>query len=60
LADLFNHAQLADAIIRLINDPEAAREMGRLGRQFVREHFSWLKTTSTILADIQRRRDIKS
>ena len=31
----------AEAVIRLLNDPEYAGRLGRAGRQFVIERYSW-------------------
>ena len=33
-------ARFAEAVVRLLLDPERARELGRSGRAFVREHYS--------------------
>jgi glycosyltransferase involved in cell wall biosynthesis len=54
LADLFNYTQLADAIIRLVNDPESARAMGGRGAHFIRENFSWKKTAVIILNNLEQ------
>lgn len=31
----------ADAIVRLLNNPELAEQIGNAGRQFVEEHYNW-------------------
>jgi glycosyltransferase involved in cell wall biosynthesis len=54
LVELFNHQQLADAIIRLIENPAFAREMGRRGAQFMRENFSWKKAASIMVDNLEK------
>lgn len=34
---------IAEAMLRLVNDPELRRKMGEKGRERVKEHFSWEK-----------------
>ncbi|GAC1466425.1 MAG: glycosyltransferase [Ktedonobacteraceae bacterium] len=38
----------ADAIVRLLGDPMLAQRLGREGRQFVLDHYSWSHATSTL------------
>jgi polysaccharide biosynthesis protein PslH len=38
----------AGAILRLLNDPPFARQLGRAGRQFVIEHYSWANAAATL------------
>lgn len=33
--------EIAKAVLRLLNDPEAAASMGRWGREYVRDKFAW-------------------
>lgn len=56
LVEPFNHSQLADCIIRLIENPQSAREMGRGGEKMMRDRFSWRKTTETMINDINQRK----
>ena len=38
----------AEAIMRLLNDPPFASQLGRAGRQFVIEHYSWANAAATL------------
>jgi len=38
----------ADAIVRLLDDPQLAQRLGRAGRQFVTEHYNWASPTNTL------------
>lgn len=38
----------ADAIMRLLDNPEFAQRLGRAGRQFVTEHYSWASAANTL------------
>jgi glycosyltransferase involved in cell wall biosynthesis len=60
LVDLSAYAKLADAIIFMIDHPAAAREMGKKGQQFIREHFSWQKAASEMLSTISAIKTEKS
>ena len=40
LVEPYDTAALADAMVRLLSDPAAAAEMGRLGRNVVQDRFS--------------------
>ncbi len=60
LVELFDYAKMADAIIFIIDHPAAAREMGKKGQQFIREHFSWQKAASEILSTISAIKTEKS
>lgn len=40
--------QYAYAIARLLNQPQAAKEQGRLGRLFAERHFSWAASTAVL------------
>ncbi|HVB34904.1 MAG TPA: glycosyltransferase family 4 protein [Patescibacteria group bacterium] len=44
-------SSMADAILRLLEDDDLRRSMGRAGRQRVLQHFTWDKTTHN-LADL--------
>lgn len=46
---------LADAILRLLEDPEVAAQLGRAGRKRVEEHFN-AKSQILALRDVMRRR----
>ena len=48
LAPMGDAPAMADAICRLIGDRDAAREMGRRGRQRVLEHFTIEKTAANV------------
>jgi glycosyltransferase involved in cell wall biosynthesis len=52
LAPLNDHAALADRVIRLLDDPDAAREMARRGRQAV-EAFTWPRVRASWLQAYQ-------
>ena len=54
LVELFNHEQLANAIIHLIENPDFARTMGGRGAQHIREKFAWKKTAATLLENIRK------
>lgn len=57
LVNPFDRAQLADAILRLVNDPAAARLMGRRGHEFIRRNFSWQKAAELMhqsIAELRR------
>jgi glycosyltransferase involved in cell wall biosynthesis len=54
LVDLFDCTQLADAIIQMINDPEAAYAMGIKGQEFIRENFSWKRTAEQMIESINK------
>ena len=43
----------ADAILQLLNDPEAAEEMGRRGREYVRENRTYAVVAPAV-ADVYR------
>ena len=46
-----NDAKAAsDAMLRLINDPKLRIDMGKKGRRFVGERFSWNKSVETMIA----------
>jgi glycosyltransferase involved in cell wall biosynthesis len=45
LVDKNNPDALADAIIRLLDDPSGSAERGRRGAQYVAERFSWTRVT---------------
>lgn len=47
-------AALADAVGRLLGDPELAWRMGEMGRQRVAERFSWEKTARTMWEAMER------
>ncbi len=38
----------AEAILKLLRDPDYAGQLGRAGRQFVVEHFSWATAAATL------------
>ena len=38
----------AEAVIRLLNDPGFAGQLGRAGRQFVTEHYSWTEAAENL------------
>lgn len=46
---------LANAIVRLLGDPERAREMGRNGRRLVEAEFSWRSIVGNFLDELERR-----
>jgi glycosyltransferase involved in cell wall biosynthesis len=46
---------LADAIIRIVDDPEAAARMGANGRRCVEEGFTWRVLVERWLADLTHR-----
>jgi glycosyltransferase involved in cell wall biosynthesis len=53
LVDLLDTSLLAEAIIQLISDPQKAREMGQRGSRFIRENFSWRKSTEIMIDSIR-------
>jgi glycosyltransferase involved in cell wall biosynthesis len=44
LVQPFNHEALAKAIIKLIQAPDQAHDLGRRGAHFMHKYFSWKKT----------------
>ncbi len=38
----------ADAIVRLLDNPHFAQQMGEAGRQFVTKHYNWANTANTL------------
>lgn len=40
--------QYADQVIKLLNDENLSREMGKKGREFVLTHYNWEKTTALL------------
>jgi glycosyltransferase involved in cell wall biosynthesis len=42
--------EIADAVLRLLRDPHGAREMGRRGRELVKNSFSWDGAAQAMLA----------
>lgn len=46
--------ELADAVARLLRDPDLAARMGRAARQRIRERFSWERTAQVMLDAMQR------
>ena len=38
----------ANAIMKLLDDPQLAQRLGKAGRQFVTEHYSWTSTANTL------------
>lgn len=49
-----NHQQLAEAVLRLYNDPELSGSLGCNGRQFVKDNFDRDKLAETYLAILQK------
>jgi glycosyltransferase involved in cell wall biosynthesis len=41
-----NNREFIDAVVELLNDPERRREMGKAGREYVTQHFSWLSSAA--------------
>jgi glycosyltransferase involved in cell wall biosynthesis len=50
LVDRGDPDQLADALIRLLDDPPLRREMGEAGRRRARERFSWERIAADLLS----------
>jgi len=50
-----NHQQLAEAVLRLYNDPELSESLGRNGRQFVKDNFDRDKLADTYLDILQKK-----
>jgi glycosyltransferase involved in cell wall biosynthesis len=48
-----NDAELAEAVLRLCEDPARAREMGARARQYAQENFSWHALVQDFLAAIE-------
>lgn len=48
-----NHEELVEKLSKLLHDKEFAQDMGRKGRIFVEDKFSWEKITENFLAAIQ-------
>jgi colanic acid biosynthesis glycosyl transferase WcaI len=48
-----NPQALADAVLQLANQPEAAEELGRNGRRFVEDNFQWSTLISKWVAGIR-------
>ncbi|MEY2832327.1 MAG: hypothetical protein RLZZ574_1585 [Cyanobacteriota bacterium] len=44
-----NPQELADAAVKLISNPEQAREMGKAGRKKVRQHYTWAKIVESLV-----------
>jgi sugar transferase (PEP-CTERM/EpsH1 system associated) len=38
----------ADAVLQLLDDPRLAQQLGRAGRRFVTEHYSWASAANTL------------
>ena len=38
----------AKAVVKLLDDPEFAQRLGRAGREFVTEHYSWARAANTL------------
>jgi len=45
---------LSEALARLIRDPELARSLGRRGREYAAERFSWSAITDTLVTLYRR------
>jgi len=43
----------ADAIINLLNDPDARARLGRKGRRLVEEHYDWVPIGDRLVAALQ-------
>jgi glycosyltransferase involved in cell wall biosynthesis len=48
--EIGNAAQLADAIVRLLEDPKLRATMGRNGRAKVQQHYTWDIVTAKLRA----------
>lgn len=61
LVDPRDVEQIADAIIRLLEDPEYARELGENGKRAVADKYNWRSEEEKILAAYESlRRDLRS
>jgi glycosyltransferase involved in cell wall biosynthesis len=49
-----NHAELARAIVRLLDDPSLATRLGETGRRLAGERFNWTQHLDTF-AELYRR-----
>ncbi|MBU4259823.1 MAG: glycosyltransferase family 4 protein [Proteobacteria bacterium] len=49
-----NHQQLAEAVLRLYNDPKLSESLGRNGRRFVKDNFDRDKLAETYLGILQQ------
>ena len=38
----------AKAVVKLLDDPQLAQQLGKAGRQFVAEHYSWANAANTL------------
>jgi glycosyltransferase involved in cell wall biosynthesis len=54
LIEPYDHEQLADAIIRLLQDSNFAEELGRKARQLVEEKFAWPLVTRQVIDAYQK------
>jgi glycosyltransferase involved in cell wall biosynthesis len=53
LVEPANPAALARAICDILENPEKARDMGRIGRQIAESRFTWEKSADTLLHHYQ-------
>lgn len=51
-----NPEALSAAVIRLVDDPKLAQDLGRNGRKFVEENLSWAKLVETWLEELLQER----
>ena len=60
LVDPCDPAAVAQAVLRLLNDPDLARRMGEAGRQRALAEFTWQATAQPLLAVIEEALDAQS
>lgn len=48
ILDHSNPVEMAGAIEKLVNSPEKRAQIGRAGREFARDNFSWTKTAKSV------------
>lgn len=54
LCDTGNTDQVAEAVIRLVNDQALRQKLGAAGREFVRERWDWETMVTTLEAEFER------
>ena len=59
LVNIEDSAEIADAIVRLLEDPLEARRLGENGRVRVKEEFQWTASARSLLAVIREALDGK-
>jgi glycosyltransferase involved in cell wall biosynthesis len=50
-----NPQALAEAVIKIADNPELAKELGENGRRFVEERFSWSRIVGDWLEELEKR-----